>query len=166
MKKLDFYKEGTTLFYVNRDKGESFFYNMLIVILGSIILGVYSISLDDDWIGNIIETMIDIVFIIIFLLVAYTFFTEGDRPHNSKYFNTVINSNLYYEKITPEKEGFNPNNQLTNFDIIKFINEKGDVLKIISNTTLPWGFRKVHISKEYLPFKKEIVDFLNENYTV
>lgn len=169
MKKLDFYKEGTTLFYVNKDKEENFFYNMLtmlVIMLGGILFLLYASYLDDNWIEMIIKTSVIIWFIITFLGVFSRFFTEGNRPHHSKYFNTVINSNLYYEKITPEKEGFNPNNQLTNFDIIKFIDEKGDVIKIISNTTLPWGDRKVHISKDYLPYKRQIIDYLNENYTV
>ncbi len=160
MKKLDFHKEGTTLFYVNRDKGENIFYQLfysgVVIFMLSFLLitGIF-------WITTIGK-------ILLFLWFGYCsviIMTEGSRPENSKYFITVINSVLYYEKITPEKEGFNPNNKLINFDIIKFIDDKEDVIKIISNNILPWGNRKVHISKEYLPYKKQIIDYLNENYT-
>lgn len=161
MKKLDFYKEGSTLFYIKRDIRESGFYNILTLCIFSRLCYVLGNNSDINWLKN----MFEIISILILLGTLYNIFTEPFRPENSKYFNTIINSNLYYEQITPKKEGFNPDNQLINFEVIKFIDDKEDVVKIISNNSLPWGNRKVHISKEYLPYKKQIIDYLNENYT-
>lgn len=166
MIKLDFYKEGTTLFYVKKDIEESFLFNILLFSISFFLVTIAIEITDNDWIGRIIKNLFIVLLVLLSLKVLYNIFTENDRPYNSKYYITVINSKLYYEKITPKKEGFNSNNQLNNFEIIKFIDEKRDVIKIISNNNLPWRNRKVYISKEYLPFKIQVIDYLNENYTV
>jgi energy-coupling factor transporter transmembrane protein EcfT len=163
MKQIDFYKEGTTLLYVKRDNEENSIY--LILMLG--IIGVFSMiiieSLKISWLVNILKFIV-IGFII--LIYVIKIFTEKNRPQNSKYFLYIINEELFYERITPEKEGFNNDNELTNFDIVKFIDEKGSVIKIISNKELPWEKRKIQIAKEYLPFKHQIIKYLNKNYTM
>ena len=163
MQYLDFYKEGTTLLYVKRDNEENSIYQIL--MLG--IIGFFSMimieSLNISWLVNMLKFIV-IGFII--LIYVIKIFTEKNRPQNSKYFLYLINYELFYERITPEKEGFNKDNELTNFEIVKFIDEKGSEIRIISNNELPWENRKVQISKEYLSHKKAVIEFLNRNYTI
>ena len=160
---LDFYKEGTTLLYVKRDIEENYFFQVfaVMVILLPCVLLIEQIKV--SWIVTILKS---IVFGFVLIIFVIKFFTEKNRPQNSKYLITLINSELYYERITPEKEGFNNGNKLINFDIVKFIDEKESEIKIISNIPLPWENRKIQVPKEYLPYKKEIVEFLNTNFTI
>ena len=163
MKQIDFYKEGSTLLYVKRDVEENYFYQIFagLVILSCSMFMIELLKI--SWLVTILEF---IVFGLIMLIFVIKIFTEKNRPQNSKYYLFIINSELYFERMTPENEGFNPKNELTNFEIVKFIDEKGSEIKIISNNKLPWENRKVQISKEYFPHKKEVLEFLNRNYTI
>jgi hypothetical protein len=160
---LDFYKEGTTLLYVKRDNEENYFYQLFWFVV-SMVGCMFMIELIKvSWLVSVLKSIALGILLIIFVI---KFFTEKNRPQNSKYLITLINFELYYERVTPEKEGFNNGNKLINFDIVKFIDEKGSEIKIISNIPLPWENRKIQVPKEYLPYKKEIVEFLNRNYTI
>lgn len=163
MKQIDFYKEGTTLLYVKRDNHESSWRNTLTVIIILIFWGFVLRQFPKTWIT---DTLFFGVAGFLFLWIIAIDFTEKNRPQSSKYFLYLINNKLFYERITPEKEGFNKDNGLINFKIVKFIDEKRSEVKIISNNKLPWEKRKVYISKEYLPHKKEVIEFLNRNYTI
>jgi len=163
MKQIDFYKEGTTLLYVKIDKHESSWLNTLTVIIILIFWGFVLRQFPKTW---ILDTLFFGVagFLVLWIIAIDS--TEKNRPQSSKYFLYLINNKLFYERITPEKEGFNKDNELINFKIVKFIDEKRSEVKIISNNKLPWEKRKVYISKEYLPHKKEVIEFLNRNYTI
>lgn len=160
---LDFYKEGTTLLYVKRDIEENYFFQLLCFVV-TMVCCMYMIELIKvSWFVSILKSIALGVLLIIFVI---KFFTEKNRPQNSKYFIYIINGDLIYERITPEKEGYNKDNDLTNFEIVKFIDEKGSEIKIISNIPLPWENRKVQVAKEYLSYKKEILELLNTNHTI
>jgi hypothetical protein len=66
--------------------------------------------------------------IIFCIVIVFSLFTEKYRPKNSKYSLYIINQNFIYERVTPEKEGFNSDNEIANFEIVKFIDEKGSVI--------------------------------------
>ena len=163
MKQIDFYKEGTTLMYVKRDIQENFFLNLLSIFMLALFFGFFTLYIPIDWLQKTL--FIGVSVFLLFWLFAKDF-TEKSRPQNSKYFLYVINNNFIYERITPEKEGFNKDNELIKFEIVKFIDEKGGGIKIISNKELPWGKRKIQIAKEYLPYKHQIIKYLNKNYTM
>ena len=154
MKQIDFYKEGTELLYVKRDILE----NKVIQILKLILSIIATQSIVSLFEGNtVIKIIMNAVWIIVFILFVFLLFTEKYRPTDSKYSLYIINQNFIYERITPEKEGFNSDNEIANFEIVKFIDKKGSVIKIISNKELPWGKRKIQIAKEYLPYKHQII---------
>ena len=159
---LDFYIEGKTLLFVKRNRKEIFLLNLLIALGTIFILGNVYHLIPIVWLR-------DVLLYVTALFLFYTVWskqgTENQRPHNSKYFLYIINNELIYERITPKKEGLKLDNKLTNFDIINFLDEKGTEINIISKNILPWGNRKVQISKEYLPFKQEIIEYLNTNFT-
>ena len=163
MKQIDFYKEGTELLFVKRDIFENKVIQILILIL--IFIGAELTVL--LWGGNtVIKIIMNTICIIFCIVIVFSLFTEKYRPHNSKYSLYIINQNFIYERVTPEKEGFNSDNEIANFEIVKFIDEKGSVIKIISNKELPWEKRKIQIAKEYLPYKHQIIKYLNKNYTM
>lgn len=163
MKFTEFYKEGSTLLFIKRDIWENgfnlFFFMICFFLSAELCVLVWKNN-------NIVRITMNILDIIIVFIILIGFLTEKNRPQNSKYFLYIINGELYYERITPEREGYNKHNELINFEIVKFIYEKGTEIKIISNNSLPWGNRKVYLSKEYMPYKNEVVDFLNRNYTI
>ena len=159
---LDFYIEGKTLLFVKRDRKEIYFLNLLIAFVTIALLGMGFEFIPLEWLRDGLQRG---TAILLFYRVWSRQGTENKRPHNSKYFLYIINNELVYERITPEREGLKTDNKLTNFDIINFLDEKGTEIKIISKNKLPWENRKVQISKEYLPFKKQIIDYLNTNYT-
>lgn len=163
MKFTDFYQEGTTLLFVKRDNEENYFYQLFYFIVSAgfsmFILGQIPIS----WLANVLKGIVIVFLLLVFFIKDMT---EKNRPQNSKHFIYIINGSLIYERITPEKEGYNKDNDLTNFEIVKFIDEKGSEIKIISNNELPWGKRKIQISKEYMPYKPQIIKYLNKNYTL
>ena len=163
MKFTELYKEGTTLLYVKSDIEENYFYQILMLVILSAFSGFLIEQLKITWVITILKFIVLGFYTLIF---GIKIFTENKRPQNSKYFLYLINNELFYERITPEKEGFNKDNKLINFKIVKFIDEKRSEVKIISNNKLPWEKRKVYISKEYLPHKKEVIEFLNRNYTI
>ena len=161
MKQIDFYKEGTELLYVKRDIQENFFLNLLFSSVLALFFGFFTLFIPIDWLQKTL--FIGVSVFLLFWLFAKDF-TEKSRPQNSKYFLYVINDNFIYERITPEKEGFNKDNELINFEIVKFIDEKGGGIKIISNKELPWEKRKIQIAKDYLPYKQQIIKYLNKNF--
>ena len=163
MKFTELYKEGTTLLYVKRDNEENFIFQILWLIISGGLCSFMIEQLKISWLVMILKL---IVIGFILLIFGIKIFTEKNRPQNSKYFLYFINDELYYERMTPEREGFNNDNELTNFEIVKFIDESESEVKIISNNELPWGKRNVYISKEYLHHKKEVLEFLNRNYTI
>jgi hypothetical protein len=160
MNEIDFYKEGTKLLYVNRDYYESYWLRLLFTLFCCFIFINFIIVFNLPY----------IVLYIFFALLGLWFFvamvSEKRRSQNSKYFLYIINNVLFYERITPEKEGFNSKNVLKNFEIVKFIDEKGGEIKILSNKELPWGKRKIQIAKEYLPYKIQIIKYLNLNFAL
>ena len=163
MKFTEFYKEGTTLLFVKRDNEENFINQLFYFIVSG---GASAFILDQipiSWLANVLKGIV-MVFLVLYFFIKEM--TEKNRPQNSKYFTYIINGCLIYERITPEKEGFNMDNNLTNFEIVKFIDDKGSEIKIISNNNLPWENRKVYISKEYLPYKQQVIKYLNKNYTL
>jgi hypothetical protein len=163
MKQIDFYKEGTELLYVKRDILENKVIQILILIL-IFIVSELNVLL---WGGNtVIKIIMNTICIICCIVIVFSLFTEKYRPKKSKYSLYIINQNFIYERVTPEKEGFNSDNEIVKFEIVKFIDEKGSLIKIISNKELPWEKRKVHIAKEYLPYKQQIIKHLNKNYTM
>lgn len=166
MRKLEFYKEGSILLYFKRTVWELIYRRILdFFIFNLFFLGV---------IGNLYlignqYTLIPIwtllgAYLFSLLLLAFIFPKISHKLPT--YYIKHIYNDLYYERFTKESEGFNPENKLTNFDIIRFIDGGNDRVKIYSRKKLPWGKKEIKISKEYLPYKKEVLHFLNENFAL
>ena len=151
-----FYREGSTLLYVKEKKVHLIF--ILLAFLTAFGGGIFGLP---DLIVNIILVLFGLWYVLIIL-------TPNKRPHYSRFHIFILNNELYFERITPSKEGFKEENVLVYYNIIKFLDEKGNKIKVIAKKELPWDkeeVRNVYVSKEYLPYKSLIIDYLNNQFT-